>query len=220
MNQLHTRYEDKDQPSSFPFSGANGNLFPPVCLRGHWDPTMILTRTLPSTHVDLPMDFRPWTKICKEYVTSGPAIPAPITPSNMVFPSGGGFYPPGRYAQAIDVESELKAIDRPLDRWCTSKRYIVPQSSTMYDAKRTVPERTGPTSALVQELAMPRVLIKLGEYDCRAQQDAVNWDRSQLTFNNATRQDRMRVVPAVKGGASYTNGSVVGLTTSGVQAPH
>ena len=91
-------------------------LFPPVCLKYHWDPTMILSRTLPQgPSVSLPLDPRPWTKVCLSYVNSGDSQEqAPMPPPSMVFPSGGEFYPPNRYSQAIGNESLLRRLDRPL----------------------------------------------------------------------------------------------------------
>ena len=99
--------------SSFPFQNVEGNLFPPVCLKSHWDPTEMLRHILPQQKVDLPQDFRPLVKVCKQYVSSAHPVAAPMPPKNMVFPMGGEFYPPGRYAEAIDKESVLRTLDRP-----------------------------------------------------------------------------------------------------------
>ena len=88
--------------STYPFDNIEGNLFPPVCLQTHWDPTKMLRHILPQQKVDLPQDFRPWVKVCKNYVTSGPLIAAPMPPKNMVFPMGGEFYPPGRIINMIN----------------------------------------------------------------------------------------------------------------------
>lgn len=227
MNQLRSPYMDMNPPSPFPFGGAGSDkqVFPPVCIRTHWNPTAILTHTLPDQQVSLPMDFRPWTKVCKEYVTSGPIEQPPIPPSSMVFPSGGGFYPPGRYATAIDTESELKELNRPLDKWCSAKKYRVSPESTLFNARATVPTRAGTrANHIVDELAMPRVLINLKEYGCRHNVDVENWNRSQLPFNNATRQARMNTIPAIRGGdVKYRRAvsplRIVGLATIGSQAP-
>ena len=37
---------------------------------------------------------------------------------------------------------------------------------------------------------MPRVLLNVGPYHCRAEADDRNVSRSQLLFNNATKQQR------------------------------
>jgi hypothetical protein len=43
---------------------------------------------------------------------------------------------------------------------------------------------------MVQEMAMPRVLIRPGAYPCREEADVANLERSQVLFNNATKQQR------------------------------
>jgi hypothetical protein len=187
MSQLQTPSPNQ---GNFPFQSVEGDLFPPVCLKTHWDPTQMLRHILPQQHVDLPQDFRPWVKVCKNYVTSGPAIKAPMPPKNMVFPSGGEFYPPGRYAAAIDNESILKTLDWKLDKWCSNGRYIPPRRSDMYVPNATVPDRKPVTDAFVQELAMPQAVLRTDIYTCRSENDSKYFDRSPRLFNNPTKQDR------------------------------
>lgn len=177
--------------SSFPFESVEGDLFPPVCLKSHWDPTQMLRHIIPQRKVALPEDFRPYVKVCKKYVTSAPAIPAPMPPPDMVFPTGGEFYPPGRYSAAIDNESILRTLNQPLDKWCPTHKYIPPLTSDMFVAGKLVPDRrTAPSDAFVQELAMPQALLRAEPYTCRSQNDAVYFDRSPRLFNNPTKQDR------------------------------
>ena len=187
MSQIETPSEFV---SSYPFAQVDGNLFTPVCLRTHWDPTEMLRHIIPQQHVGLPQDFRPWTKVCKNYVTSAPAIPAPMPPKNMVFPPGGEFYPPGRYSANIDVESRLKTLNYPLDKWCPSTKYIPSQTSNMYVAGSTVPDRKPVSDAFVDELAMPQALLRTDVYTCRSENDTKNFERSGRLFNNPTKQDR------------------------------
>jgi hypothetical protein len=187
MSRLDTPSESV---SSFPFAPVKGNLFTPVCLRTHWDPTQMLRHVIPQQHVDLPLDFRPWTKICKNYVTSAPAIPAPMPPKNMVFPTGGGFYPPGRYSANIDVESQLKTLNYPVDKWCPTDKYIPSQSSNMYVSGTTVPDRKSMSDAFVDELSMPQALLRTDVYTCRSENDTKYFERSGRLFNNPTKQDR------------------------------
>jgi hypothetical protein len=186
MSQLLT---PSKHVSNYPFENVEGNLFPPVCLKTHWDPTEMLRRILPQQKVVLPQDFRPWVKVCKNYVTSGPATEAPMPPDNMVFPTGGEFYPPGRYAANIDKESVLRTLDKPLDKWCPSTQYIPKQNSTMYVAGSTVPDRR-PVSGFVAELAMPLALLRDDMYSCRSANDTKYFERSSRLFNNPTKQDR------------------------------
>lgn len=167
-------------------------FFPPVCLTYHWDPTAVLRRVVPQgAPVPLALDPRPWAKVCLEYVNSGQSSEqAPAPPPDMVFPSGGEFYPPGRYSSAIDNESLLRRLDRPLGT-CDMQQYEPNQRGDMYVPNRLVPERKEkPSTEMVQELAMPRALIRGGPYDCRLQADQANWARSTSLFNNATKQQR------------------------------
>lgn len=187
MSQLET---PSKSVSSFPFASVEGNLFTPVCLKTHWDPTEMLRHIIPQQKVGLPEDFRPWVKVCKNYVTSGPIIPAPMPPKNMVFPTGGEFYPPGRYSANIDVESVLKTLDHPLDKWCPSTKYIPRQDSNMYVPGSTVPDRKPMSDAFVSELAMPQALLRTDIYTCRSENDTKYFDRSPRLFNNPTKQDR------------------------------
>ena len=189
---LQTPKPDGEGPSVFPYKGAGteAELYPPVCLRSHWDPTAMLRLILPNQQVQLPMDFRPYVKVCKDYVTSGPAVEAPLPPAGMVFPKGGEFYPPGRYSEHINDESKLHYLDRRLDRWCQTKEYVPPTNSDMYVPNSTVVRTTAPTSAFVSELAMPQAVLRQSDYYCRKQNDIVNWDRSPRLFSNPTKQDK------------------------------
>lgn len=176
--------------SQYPFSNVEGNLFTPVTLKSHWDPTSMLRHILPSQQVTLPQDFRPLVKVCKQYVTSGPAVPSPMPKKDMVFPTGGKFYPPGRYSHAIDKESVLRTLNRKLDSNCLSSEYIPKESSNMYVAGSTLPDRKATANAFVSELAMPQALLRLDGTTCRSGNDTAYFDRSSRLFNNPTKQDR------------------------------
>jgi hypothetical protein len=176
--------------SQYPFQNVEGNLFTPVCLRTHWDPTEMLRHILPQQKVGLPEDFRPWVKVCKNYVTSAPAIPAPMPPKDMVFPTGGEFYPPGRYAANIDKESVLRTLNHPLDKWCPTTKYIPRETSNMYVPGSTVPDRGPISDSFVSELSMPQALLRRDIYTCRSENDTKYFERSGRLFNNPTKQDR------------------------------
>jgi hypothetical protein len=107
----------------------------------------------------------------------------------MVFPAGGEFYPPTRYSSAIDQESLLRRLDRPLGT-CDNSQYEPNPRGDMYRANQMVPERQQPTTDMVKELAMPQALLRAGPYDCRVEADRANWARSTSLFNNATKQQR------------------------------
>ena len=169
------------------------DFFPAVCLQTHWDPTAILKRTLPEGYVAQSTDPRPWTRICMEYTTAGEQDAAPEVSSSIVMPSGGQFYPASRYAAAIDNESKLRTLDRPLGT-CEGNQWEPSMRSDMYDARVLIPERSKPSDpSKIQELAYPRALLRSGPYDCRAQDDAYAIQTtSDYMFNNATKQDRYK----------------------------
>lgn len=175
----------------FPFPESTTKPFyPPVCLLEHWNRGAVVKHVLPQGYTALPMDFRPYTKVCKVYRTSGPAVPAPAPPTDMVFPPGGEFYPPTRYSAAINDESVLRRLDRPLMKYCDQGQYLPNPAGDMYSTAPMAPVRTQPTTAMAREIAMPQVCLKAGEYECRAAADRTNWARSPRLFNNPTKQDR------------------------------
>ena len=176
--------------SAYPFPTVKGNLFPPVCLTSHWDPTKMLRHILPTRHVTLPEDFRPLVKVCMEYKTSAPTREAPLPPSDMVFPMGGGVYPPGRYSAAIDQESVLRTLDQRLDRACVTSQYIPSEGSNMYVAGSTLPDRKAITNQFVAELSMPQALLRNDGMTCRSANDTAYFERSGRLFHNPTKQDR------------------------------
>ena len=198
-------------PASYPREGGSpayalplqhegpADFFPPVCLQSHWDPTAILRRTVPEQYVAQPMDFRPWTRICMQYTTAGEAEPAPAVKDSVVLPSGGQFYPPSRYAGAIDRESQLRRLDRPLGT-CEGNQWEPHADGDMFDPKALVPGRAAgsggaPMSPMVQELAYPQALLRSGPYECRAEMDEVNVAMSSdFMFNNATKQDKYKLL--------------------------
>jgi hypothetical protein len=208
MSRLQPAHTEGEAPIDYPFRnvGTESELFPPVCLKSHWDPTAMLRYVLPDRRVSLPQDFRPWVKVCKGYRTSAPAEEAPLPPNDLVFPMGGSFYPPGRYSQAIDNESSLRTLDRRLNKWCQTSEYIPPFHGDMYVPGLLVPERNRPTSAMVSELAMPRALIRAGPYECREEADRANWGGAPLLWNNATKQTKFKETQWEKQGVNRVYG--------------
>lgn len=139
---------------------------------------------MPDRQAALPLSFRPMTKICMDYVTSAAPEPLPAS-GNMVYPPGGQIYPPDRYLAAIDNESLLRRQDRPLgtcekDQWLPSPRGELFQSSVPMSMT------PAPTSRMIDELSMPKVLIKPTSNKCRIEQTP----RDRLPFNNATKMQK------------------------------
>jgi hypothetical protein len=159
-------------------------MFPGLCLRYHWDPTMVSRWTLPQESFAMPLDPRPWTKVCLTYTTSSPHQRAPDVPASYVLPTGGPAVagPPNRYLAAIDKESLLRRLDRPLTK-CDQDKVApglgAPQS--------TVPPRSLPMTQFMSDLSMPKVLLRTAPYDCRAREDLKNLQKNQQLFNNTTK---------------------------------
>lgn len=176
-------------------SEGPAQFYPPVCLQSHWDPTAILRHTLPAGYVPQPLDPRPWTKVCMQYTTAGDNEPAPAVNNAIVLPSGGQFYPPGKYQAAIDQESQLRRMDRPLGT-CEANQWEPSLRSDMFDARILVPRNTIPSDpSRIQEVAFPKALLRAGPYDCREQADRYNMlTSSDYLFNNATKQDRYKAM--------------------------
>ena len=192
MNPMGTPFQKGSATESYPMQGSSKKpFFPPVCLSSHWDPTQIYKRSVPIQQVQLPVDFRPYTKVCLEYRTSAVGQQAPYVADDVVFPQGGEVYPPDRYLRAVDKESLLRRLDRPLGT-CDEKQYMPPQNGDMYVDRMLVPASKKPPSQFVEEISMPKALLRAGTYQCRQEADERNWSRSTRLFNNATKQDRYK----------------------------
>lgn len=169
-------------------------FFPPVCLKTHWDPTAILSRTLPTEYIAQALDPRPWAKICLQYTTTGENSPGPDVDHSIVFPSGGGSIagPASRYSEAIDRESALRRLDRPLGT-CEQDQFEPNKNGDMYNSRILVPHLRNVDPNKIMEVAFPKVLMNVGPYDCRAQEDTINMQLSTRLFNNTTKQDRYKL---------------------------
>jgi hypothetical protein len=192
INPMGTPFEKGSPVEPYPITGSSTKpFFPPVKITSHWDPTRIYARSVPTSQVALPINFRPYAKICQEYRTTAPEEMLPEVGDNVVFPMGGEIYPPTRYLNNIDNESLLRRLDRPLGT-CDNDQYQPPQNGDMYRDRMLVPKSTIPLTRFVSELSMPQALLRTGTYHCRAEADKRNWDRSPRMFNNTTKQDRYR----------------------------
>lgn len=192
VNPMGTPFERGSPVEPYPIRGSSTQpFFPAVKISSHWDPTRIYARSVPTSLVSLPVNFRPYAKICQEYRTTAPEQGLPEVSDNVVFPMGGEVYPPTRYQNNINNESLLRRLDRPLGT-CEADQYQPPLNGDMYKDRMLVPESKAPLSRFVSELSMPQALLRAGAYKCREEADQRNWDRSPRLFNNATKQDRYR----------------------------
>jgi hypothetical protein len=188
-------------PAKFPI-GDEKTLDPKLtryCAPPHWDPTMIFRRSVPGgmgtgSALPLPMDPRPWTKICLQYVNSGAAEPAPPVPSSLVIPGASEFYPPGRYSAAINNESLLRRLDRPLNEdllpgpnSCFPEQYVLPATSDALQQYSLLPPQMPPKSKIVQGLQNPPVLDRNGQYKCSEEAMVCDLRGAPRFFNNHTK---------------------------------
>ena len=167
-------------------------FYPPMCIKSHWDAGAILRKTLPTEHIGQALDPRPWARICMEYITTGEDAPAPNVNPSAVLPNGCQHYAISPYMAAIDDESSLRRLDRPLEM-CEADQFQPNQSGDMYNSRLLVPTRNTPMSPMVEEIAFPKVLITAGPYDCRNDLDKQNTGLSTRLFNNSTKQDRYKL---------------------------
>ena len=194
MEDISYPTEGSSPVSQMPFGGSSTTpLFPPVCLKYHWDPSMVFQRIVPQgAPIPMALDPRPWTKVCLNYVNTGDSAErAPAPPSDMVFPSGGEFYPPNRYMEGIQNESLLRRLDRPLGT-CDTNQFEPNPRGDMYVDGLLVPNRKQKVSQMVSEMSMPRALLRAGPYPCRDEAEHVDMGRSRDLFNNATKQQRYK----------------------------
>jgi hypothetical protein len=109
---------------------------------------------------------------------------------------GGSFYPTSRYSSAIDSESALRRLDRPLGT-CDEDQFYPNKGGDMFNQRILVPYRITTDPSKISELALPRVARSIREYECRAKDDVVNTNLSGRLFNNATKQDRYALLGKV-----------------------
>lgn len=176
---------------SYPFGNQGPkDFFPPVCNEFHFDPTKIIQHQLPQENysVPLPLDPRPWTRICMEYRNTTTNEAAPNIDPNIAFPAGGFFQDPNKYLNSVDSESQLRRLNQNL-RKCDIGQYEPNQNGDMFNGRILVPHKPVRMTD-VSELEFPKVLLSVGPYDCRAKEDTKNIAVSNKPFFNATKQER------------------------------
>jgi hypothetical protein len=171
-------------------------FYSPMCIKSHWDAEAILRKTLPTEHIGQALDPRPWARICMEYTTTGEDSVAPAVNASAVLPSGGQFYPVSRYMAAIDDESKLRRLDRPLET-CDADQFQPNAQGDMYNSRILVPRVQTVNPHLIEEVAFPKALMTAGPYDCRNDMDRQNMNLSDRLFNNSTKQDRYKLLGKV-----------------------
>lgn len=164
-----------------------------MCPPSSRDPTKIYQRTVPIEYYSqpLPTDPRPWTRICMEYVNSGPAEMAP-TPS--FIPLGAQVANPIPYIQNMNDESTLKRLGRPLQkdlpRSCNSRQYAPDMSSDMFQQRTLIPAPTIRPNAIMSGLENPEVLRQTGQYECASQAMMCDAAANGNYWNNSTKMQK------------------------------
>jgi hypothetical protein len=192
--------------------------FPPICLKTHWDPTAISHRVLPGhmqqtqqQNLGLALDPRPASMICKQYYTTsagdGSLASYPVMEqmeiplalrggtqrtdaavSQVAFPPGGAAARGFPYKSYNPVaESDILRLREHLTR-CAEKRYIPHGSTPPPDVS------TNNVPGADQDQHMAANIVQTST-NCRADDDAVAWNRSSRLFFNPTRYDRTTDIP-------------------------
>jgi hypothetical protein len=167
------------------------NMFPPVCLKSHWDPELYSKHVLPGDlRIPLPVDPRPLVRNCTMYYTTAQEeVNEDKVKRAQVDLSvrGGG---PSRipfelYTKNINIESTI-FLDHPLDK-CDENKWLPSEESDLYKNQAAPPRESSRTFT---ELSRPLATI-VTPYKCRAEADELAWEKSARLFNNVTREDRI-----------------------------
>jgi hypothetical protein len=171
------------------------NMFPPVCIKSHWDPELLANRhILPVGRGGaLPVDPRPYTRICSMYHTTAPEDlnenkmkRAKLGLANLSGGAAGRNAPFEVYANNINIESDI-LLNKPQDK-CDDNKWRPTADSDLYNNKSSPPKNISDTFS---ELSRPlATIVSKTPYKCRADADSLAWDRSPRLFNNLTREDR------------------------------
>jgi len=182
------------------------NMFPPVCLKNHWDPETLSKYVLPTgNNIPLPVDPRPLVRNCTSYWTTAPvdvndksdsvkrgSLGLSIQPGG----SAGKGVPFEVYVKNIEAENDIY-LNHPQD-YCDGNKWQPESGSDIFN-NNAAPERKPTTSFTELSRPIATIIPKGGGNKCRNSVDEQSWNRSARVFNNVTREDR---VPGNKARAS------------------
>lgn len=165
-------------------------MFPPVCIKTHWDSEAFSKHVLPADlKIPLPVDPRPQVRNCTMYYTTAPEElnGDKIKRSELEISErgGGAKFPYEVYQRNINVETEL-LLDHAQDN-CDETKWAATAESDLFVNKAAPPKKPSPSFS---ELSRPLATIA-GPYKCRAEADELAWAKSPRLFNNITREDRV-----------------------------
>jgi hypothetical protein len=194
--------------------------YPPICLRTHWDPSMINRHVFPELPIQYAQQLDPrWaTKVCTAYYeeSAGDSALSPDTAENSRVPIPPAllmserrpiltnlrtpYFPPGGHAslnfpyqafqEHVNAESDVLRLDEPLTK-CASERYL----PSKQDIAMTMDARTVPGSPAGMYPAMSKTMQITKLAGCREADDKAAWNRSARPFFNPTKYDRTTMVP-------------------------
>ena len=168
-------------------------MFPPVCIKTHWDSEALSKHILPKDlKVPLPVDPRPLVRVCSMYSSpakddpEGKQVRSSLELAGQPGGSAGIRSPFELYVKNINVESDIY-LNHPQDK-CDETKWVASMESDLFTNTHAPPTNVGRTFS---ELSRPLATIVPSVYKCRAEADDLAWSRSSRLFNNVTREDRM-----------------------------
>jgi len=173
-------------------------MFPPVCIKNHWDPEALSKYVLPGgDRIPLPVDPRPLVRNCTRYVTTTPvdvsdksdslkreSIGLTIQPGG----SAGKGVPYEVYVKNIEAENDI-LLNHPQDH-CDGNKWE-PENNGDIFTNNAKPPHNKTTSFTELSRPIATIIPKGGGNKCKNLADTKSWDRSARVFNNPTREDRM-----------------------------
>jgi hypothetical protein len=167
--------------------------FPDVCLQSHWDPSALADRyILPRQEAPLPTSYLPFTRICLEYTTAdrGSGLSGDDLAQKPILLGGRAStdFPYKEYATAVDRESDLLGLPRPLVKYCEGR--YVPTTQNQQAGCPEAKVMTVTQEKILGEVNRPKATVRTTPFDCRDSEDVKNGGVSRRLFNNPTRYDR------------------------------
>jgi len=166
-------------------------MFPPVCIKTHWDSEALSKHILPKDlNIPLPVDPRPLVRVCTVY--SAPEKAEELAHKQqrgslgLSGKPGGSKAPYEVYVNNINVESEI-FLNHQQDK-CEDNKWTAAMDSDLYTNTHAPPTIV---SNSFSELSRPLATIVPSIFKCRAEADDLAWSRSSRLFNNVTREDRV-----------------------------
>ncbi len=192
------------------------SMFPPVCIKSHWDSEALSKYVLPTgDRIPLPVDPRPLVRNCTSYWTTAPVDVNDKSDSAKRSSAGLSIQPGGSAGKGVPYEVYVKNIEtendiylnHPQDK-CDGNKWEAEPGSDIFSNKAAPPHR--PTNTFT-ELSRPiaTIIPRGGGNKCRVAVDEQSWNRSARVFNNVTREDRIPGARARPSEAPLSNNALM-----------